>query len=235
MEKTPYPRAAALKWSFGPAAVIAGLLLISTSAAQLIGVAVAAVSALMIVFPQTYRGTWRRRYHAIGAVLAVAALLVATNRSMNDQPAPIAALAPGDQGAEMRAASAVYEKERAARAAEKAAETATAAAVEAAKEARAAQEKRAAEDRRLACGGAGDGAAAYEAKEAVRARLKNPRGAKFSPLWETTIMATAACERTVIGWVDATNGFGAVIRSRWGVDLAADGRGNWRVEGVLIE
>lgn len=235
MRKPPYPPSAALAWSLGPAAIIGAFLLVSTGAALLIGVAVVAASVLQILFPATYHGVWRRRYHALGAALAFSMLLVASSRSIADLPGPIAALAPGDQGAAMKASSAAYDAERKIRDAETAAAKAAARAAKAAKKYQLEEAKRADEARWQACGGAGDGAAAYEAKEAVRAQLKNPRGAKFSPVWETTIIATAKCDRRVVGSVDATNGFGAVIRSRWAVDLAANEAGDWTVTAVVIE
>lgn len=84
------------------------------------------------------------------------------------------------------------------------------------------------------CAEATDGRALVEARAAVRARLKNPGAAKFSPAGETAIKRSGDCAFTIIGWVDATNSFGAVIRSRWGVDLEASGDA-WSALAVLIE
>lgn len=83
------------------------------------------------------------------------------------------------------------------------------------------------------CADATDGRAIVEARSAVRDRLKNPRGAKFSPARETTVTQTGGCAFTVIGWVDATNSYGGVIRSRFGVDL--DAGADWAPVTVLIE
>ncbi len=235
MAKSSYPRAAALKWSLAPAAIVALLLVFSTSAAILIGTLAVGVSAIMILFPQNYGGAWRRRYHALGTLAGFAVLMIAGERYGAHAPGPIMAMLPGDQSAAMKAFSDSAEAAHAASEARRADEKRAIEAAKEAKEKRAKDLRAVREAKIYACGGAGDGAAAYEAKEAVRTRLKNPAGAKFSSLWETTIIATADCKRTVIGWVDATNGFGATLRSKWGVDLEADGRGDWRVTAVLIE
>ncbi len=83
------------------------------------------------------------------------------------------------------------------------------------------------------CADATDGRAIVEARSAVRDRLKNPRGATFSPAFETTVTRSSECAFTVIGWVDATNSYGGVIRSRFGVDL--DAAADWAPVTVLIE
>lgn len=227
-DRPPYPRDAALKWSLGPAAVIAAALLVSTSAAVLAGVAATGLSALMIAVPQVHDGAWRRRYHAIGTGLALAALVVAYGRYEQHRPAPLAALAPGDQRAAMEATAAADAAAREARLSERKAALSTGA--EADDSATPAASRTAA-----ACDGAGEAAALSAARYAVRQRLKNPRGARFAPNWETSVLAPTECTRRVTAWVDAANGYGAVIRSRWGVDLEADGQGDWRVALVFIE
>jgi hypothetical protein len=86
------------------------------------------------------------------------------------------------------------------------------------------------------CGGVSRADPYLEAKWAVEPRLKNPRGAKFGGLGETRIAETQRCHFTVVGWVDATNSYGATIRTRYGVDLVHDPLGDkWRVAEVLIE
>ena len=67
-------------------------------------------------------------------------------------------------------------------------------------------------------------AAAYSAaKRYVRAQLKAPSTAKFSSLlWDDTECGHALQPgNTAVawGWVDAQNGFGAVIRTRWVVEM----------------
>lgn len=50
---------------------------------------------------------------------------------------------------------------------------------------------------------------------AVRSMLKNPRGAEFEKRAETWFEYKQDGVSTLSGWVDATNSFGAVIRTKW--------------------
>lgn len=80
-----------------------------------------------------------------------------------------------------------------------------------------------------------DARRAVEAK--VRNGLKNPRGARFSPASETSFSPASSCVYQVVGWVDATNGFNAVIRTRYVATLRFSPPSNaWYVlDAVLVE
>jgi hypothetical protein len=72
------------------------------------------------------------------------------------------------------------------------------------------------------CPGFTRGDVADAAETAVRARLKNPRAAHFAPSAESKIVENDVCWFTAVGWVEATNGYGAAIRSAYRVDLVRD-------------
>ena len=84
------------------------------------------------------------------------------------------------------------------------------------------------------CAGVNEYEVVAAGEAAVRAQLKNPRGAKFSPMRETQWRQTGACAYAVTGWVDATNSFNATIRSRYAADVRRDGEG-WTGAAMLAE
>jgi len=57
------------------------------------------------------------------------------------------------------------------------------------------------------------------AKQAIRPQLKSPRSAKFGSYGQTDITHYQDCSVMVKGFVDAQNGFGALIRSHYNVHL----------------
>lgn len=73
----------------------------------------------------------------------------------------------------------------------------------------------------------------------VKRQLKAPSTAEFP--WITddqvSISTKPDCVFRVVGWVDAQNGFGAQIRSRYVVDLKylGDETGSWRMINVRID
>jgi hypothetical protein len=77
----------------------------------------------------------------------------------------------------------------------------------------------------------------HHATKAVRDRLKAPSTAKFpDTVWkahEYNIYKMNDFHR-VFSWVDSQNGFGAMIRSQWAVDLKKVGD-DWEILKVTIE
>lgn len=75
---------------------------------------------------------------------------------------------------------------------------------------------------------------AYQkAERLVKAQLKAPRSAKLSSYGQTKIKLYKGCEYEVIGFVDAQNGFGAMIRSNYNVHLKRTETG-WTVKNLSI-
>ncbi len=76
-------------------------------------------------------------------------------------------------------------------------------------------------------------------QEFVRRRLKAPSTAEFPYITNDQVAVSTKpdCAFRVIGWVDAQNGFGAQIRSRYVVDLRLldDEAGTWQMIDVRIE
>lgn len=76
-------------------------------------------------------------------------------------------------------------------------------------------------------------------QEFVRRRLKAPSTAEFPWITDDQVEISTKpdCTFRVIGWVDAQNGFGAQIRSRYRVDLRLldDEAGTWQMIDVRIE
>lgn len=68
-------------------------------------------------------------------------------------------------------------------------------------------------------------------EEAVRERLKAPGTAKFGGRDHRAIQNGYAYE--LVGWVDAENGFGALVRNRY-VCEAFEGETGWRVSKVTF-
>ena len=79
------------------------------------------------------------------------------------------------------------------------------------------------------------------AELAIKEKLKAPASADF-PLYPTKMSVKADGTYTVMSYVDAQNGFGAIIRSYWLCQLKFNGYGNWDnpndwaiVEATLME
>lgn len=78
------------------------------------------------------------------------------------------------------------------------------------------------------------GDARYTAKEFVKRRLRAPSTASFSGLTETSVTKTKDGDYFVMGWVDSQNGFGAMIRSTWIVQMKDMGS-KWQLVDVKIQ
>lgn len=63
--------------------------------------------------------------------------------------------------------------------------------------------------------------AKYIAEKWIKKQLKNPDGAEFSGLKETTTTTTSG-GYTVRGWVESTNSFNATIRSNYAVVMTCE-------------
>lgn len=72
------------------------------------------------------------------------------------------------------------------------------------------------------CGARGKSAADAMAKHFVTQRLKAPSTAKFPRYDETSVLITGACEYTIQSYVDAQNGFGAMIRNQYSAEIRYD-------------
>jgi hypothetical protein len=152
--------------------------------------------------------------------------------------------------AEKAAADAKFEAERQA-AAKASAEAAAKRAVLDAKQAAldAAKRQKQAEERKAAAAAKKAAARAKDCKnttlafvmsqEFVRRRLKAPSTAEFPYITndQVAVSTKADCTFRVIAWVDAQNGFGAQIRSRYVVDLKLldDEAGTWQAIDVRID
>lgn len=66
---------------------------------------------------------------------------------------------------------------------------------------------------------------AYACKESIKNNLKAPSTAKFPGMWDEQPEAEQTGDGgwLYITWVDAQNGFGAMIRSTWGCAVTAEG------------
>ena len=73
------------------------------------------------------------------------------------------------------------------------------------------------------------------AKEFVTEQLRAPSTADFPWIREEWVKQTGECAFQVIGHVDAQNGFGAMIRSKWIVNLTYLGDGRWRRDSIAID
>ena len=76
-------------------------------------------------------------------------------------------------------------------------------------------------------------------QEFVKRSLKAPSTAKFPWITDDQVSVTTrpGCAFRVVAWVDAQNGFGAQIRSRYVVDLAYlnDKAGTWQLKNIRID
>jgi len=70
------------------------------------------------------------------------------------------------------------------------------------------------------------------AKELVSDQLKAPSTASFP--WMDYQVYRSGDDWTVLGYVDAQNGYGAMLRSNWKVEMIYTGRG-WKAKKVVIE
>jgi hypothetical protein len=148
--------------------------------------------------------------------------------------------------AEQAAANTKAEAERTAAAKLKAEEEARQAALDAEQrkkdaEARAAEEAaKAAEEKaaRLAKACSDTTMAFVMSQEFVKRSLKAPSTAEFPWITDDQVAVSPKpdCGFHVVAWVDAQNGFGAQIRSRYVVDLKyLDGSGEWQLTAINIQ
>ncbi len=72
------------------------------------------------------------------------------------------------------------------------------------------------------------------AESEVKERLKSPSTADFSPYRETSITQDGN-EWRVEGWVDAQNGFGAIIRSEYTVKFTMTGEDTYIVDYCYVD
>jgi hypothetical protein len=63
----------------------------------------------------------------------------------------------------------------------------------------------------------------------VRSRLKAPRTASFSHVWETEIRGSGDGPYEVAGFVDAQNSFGALLRNPYTCSVEATGGDKWKL------
>ena len=91
-----------------------------------------------------------------------------------------------------------------------------------------------AKDRSKLCNANRKSDAYVYAKEAVRLQLKSPRSAKFGSYGQTDIQLYGGCVFIIKGYVDAQNGFGALLRSQYEVRLMAEQSG-WKLINVDVK
>lgn len=73
-----------------------------------------------------------------------------------------------------------------------------------------------------------------DSKMIVSSYLKSPSTAEFSPVDETTTGRKSENTYQALGYVDSQNGFGAMIRSNWGVEFTYVGSAI-KVDTVIID
>lgn len=83
-------------------------------------------------------------------------------------------------------------------------------------------------------GGDKDFDAWYFATEFVKDSLKAPSTSKFSPYRESVSVNMGNSHYQVIGWVDAENSFGAMLRKGWIVKLRHDDK-SWYCENIEMD
>lgn len=80
-----------------------------------------------------------------------------------------------------------------------------------------------------------DQMAPIQADKYVRPFLKAPSTAKFGPAYLATIVDLEHCKYRVTNYVDSQNGFGAMIRTHYTVDVRHhDGRRTWSGSNLVI-
>ncbi|MEP1230773.1 MAG: hypothetical protein ABJG88_08865 [Litorimonas sp.] len=91
-----------------------------------------------------------------------------------------------------------------------------------------------AKSRSKLCDGARKSEAYIYAKQIIRPQLKSSRSAKFGSYGQTDIKVYQNCEFLIKGYVDAQNGFGAMIRSHYNIHLRRNKAG-WTVKTLQIQ
>jgi hypothetical protein len=74
----------------------------------------------------------------------------------------------------------------------------------------------------------------FYSKEFVKEQLRAPSTAKFCDFDEARISSNGANSYTVVGWVDAQNGFGAMLRNRFVCKLHKNGDTWYRDDVSLL-
>lgn len=64
----------------------------------------------------------------------------------------------------------------------------------------------------------------------IKQGLKSPYSAVFAPLSETQTHYHGGCRHTIASYVDAQNGFGAMLRTRYEATVRYKGNGTWVLE-----
>lgn len=82
---------------------------------------------------------------------------------------------------------------------------------------------------------ASDGGAWGISKTFVTRNLKSPKTAEFPSITEGTVIKNSPRRFTVVGYVDAQNSFGALIRSEWATEVYYTGKGQWRLRYLEID
>jgi hypothetical protein len=75
---------------------------------------------------------------------------------------------------------------------------------------------------------------AYVAQKFVEKSLKAPSTAKFPSLIKSSVKKTSSDSYTVISYVDSQNGFGAMIRTNYIVELKQKSNGNLSLVNIKI-
>lgn len=76
--------------------------------------------------------------------------------------------------------------------------------------------------------------AVVKSERVIKSILKSPSTAEFPNTSEYTIATDGDTSWTVIGYVDAQNGFGAMLRSQWIVDCKC-AAGKWEIKEVEFD
>ena len=85
------------------------------------------------------------------------------------------------------------------------------------------------------CSDQGQGTAWVMAGNFVKQRLRSPSTAKF-PYKPDAYSYAGDCRHSIIGSVDSQNGFGAMLRSTFRVNMVyLPGEDKWRAEGLVIQ
>lgn len=70
------------------------------------------------------------------------------------------------------------------------------------------------------------------ARQFVAQQLRSPSTAEFPSSSNTTISSYGECSFSISGYVDAQNGFGAMVRSHYTAEITRNGEHGWRFSGV---
>ena len=72
-------------------------------------------------------------------------------------------------------------------------------------------------------------------QDAVRSRLKSPSSAEFPWITDVVSAHSGGCKYEVLAYVDAQNGFGAMLRTTYGARLTFDAESErWRIDSVKL-